>query len=162
MWLCLRSRQLSGTRRSMRFTVRSLGCALRRAMCWELWRRISILTVGVCRSLRITVSVRAKARPLSCAKLSSRLEEQGSIPGRRSASATASTWPELTTFRAALWCKGRVGDVSQWHRVTWFHSSRRRPEILPAWLSMIKGSFSRHCFLISCFYRFQSRWRPRT
>jgi hypothetical protein len=52
---CLRNRLLSGS--SMRFTIRSFGCALRRALYWELYRRISSLTVGVWRSLRITLLV---------------------------------------------------------------------------------------------------------
>jgi hypothetical protein len=38
---CLRNRLLSGS--SMRFTVRSFGCELRRALYWELKRRISSL-----------------------------------------------------------------------------------------------------------------------
>jgi hypothetical protein len=42
---CLRNRLLTGN--SMRFTIRSFGCALRRALYWELYGRISSLTVGV-------------------------------------------------------------------------------------------------------------------
>jgi hypothetical protein len=41
----------------MRFTTRPFGCALRRALYWELYRRISSLTVGVWRYLGITVLV---------------------------------------------------------------------------------------------------------
>jgi hypothetical protein len=50
---CLCNRLLSGS--SMRFTVRSFGCTLRRALYWELYLQISSLTVGVWRSLRITI-----------------------------------------------------------------------------------------------------------
>jgi hypothetical protein len=50
---CLCNRLLSGS--SMKFTIRSFGCVLRRALFWEQWRRISSLTVGIWRSLRITV-----------------------------------------------------------------------------------------------------------
>jgi hypothetical protein len=40
---------------SMRFTVRSFGCALRWAPYWQIWRRSSSLTIGVWRSLQIIV-----------------------------------------------------------------------------------------------------------
>jgi hypothetical protein len=50
---CLRNRLLSGS--AMRFTVRSFGCTMRRAPYRELQRRITSLTVGTWRSLRITV-----------------------------------------------------------------------------------------------------------
>jgi hypothetical protein len=50
---CLSTRLLSGS--SMRFTIRSFGCALRRALISEQSLRISSLIVGIWRSLRITV-----------------------------------------------------------------------------------------------------------
>jgi hypothetical protein len=50
---CLLNRLLSGS--FMRFANRPFGCALRRALYWELQQQISSLTVGVWRSLRITV-----------------------------------------------------------------------------------------------------------
>jgi hypothetical protein len=51
---CLRNRLfLSGS--SMRFITRPYECALRRALYWELSLRISSLTVGIWRSLRIPV-----------------------------------------------------------------------------------------------------------